>query len=568
MRDAPGQPAFPPRRIPALLCSIALAGCAGARVDSTPPEVSAPDDPVLCSAAGPANPSWHHRAVGYEVFVRSFQDSDGDGIGDLKGLAQRLDYLNDGDDATADDLGIDLLWLMPIAASPSYHGYDVTDYDRVNPAYGTDADLQDFLVRAHARGIRVITDLVLNHSSDAHPWFADARRSRASAHRDWYVWSDSFLAWQRPWGGGPVWIPFGDAWYYALFWGGMPDLNWQNPSLRARMLDTARGWLGRGLDGFRLDAARYLVEDGPGAGQADTAGTHEVLRDLRAATDAARPGSLLVGEIWEKPEVVAPYLSGKDGPELQAAFDFDLAQAVKDGILNGDGAGVRAALCSRLQAFPPEAATGVFLSNHDQARVATVLQDRGDAALRLAATVLMTVPGTPWIYYGEEIGMRNGPTPDDMDKRRPMQWDDGPNAGFTGAGEAWWPPQAASRPSTVAGQSDDPDSLLSWYRRLVQMRRAHPALSSGSTALLDPAGMPPGTVVLRRQGGGETLWVAWSFADSPVPLTLPAAFLGSTTRFTDLLAGTSHSRSAVSSPLSLGVLSARGAAVLAPQEPR
>jgi glycosidase len=215
-------------------------------------------------SAAPAAPDgrWARDAIGYEIFVRSFSDSDGDGVGDLPGLTARLDYLNAGDPGSDADLGVDLLWLMPITASPSYHGYDVTDYRAVAADYGTLADFDALVAAADARGIRVITDLVINHTSSAHPWFLDARSGPAAAHRDWYVWRDAFADWQRPWGGGPVWYPAGGAWYYALFWQGMPDLNFQTPAVRAEMAAIAAFWLDRGAAGLRLDAARDLVETG------------------------------------------------------------------------------------------------------------------------------------------------------------------------------------------------------------------------------------------------------------------------------------------------------------------
>ncbi len=197
----------------------------------------------------------------YEVFVRSFADSDGDGIGDLRGLTDRLDYLNDGDPSTNDDLGVTGLWLMPIAGSPSYHGYDVTDYEAVEPDYGTAEDFRAFMAAAHERGIAVIVDLVLNHTSIDHPWFQDAR-TPGSEHDDWYVWSTTGVPFAGP-GGRRIWHKDGDRWYYGFFWEGMPDLNVANPEVEAALDDVARFWLeDMGVDGFRLDAARHLIEDG------------------------------------------------------------------------------------------------------------------------------------------------------------------------------------------------------------------------------------------------------------------------------------------------------------------
>ncbi|MDP6944714.1 MAG: alpha-amylase family glycosyl hydrolase, partial [Myxococcota bacterium] len=220
-----------------------------------------------CASSERSSSQWYDRAVGYEIFVRSFRDSDGDGVGDLAGLTASLDYLNDGDPETSTDLGVTLLWLMPITESPSYHGYDVTDYGRIDPAYGTDADLDGLLAAAESRGIHVILDLVLNHTSSQHPWFLDAVASTSSQYRGFYVWADEDLGWTRPWGGGPTWHPTPTGHYYGLFWDGMPDLNFGSPTVQATLIEVATGWLDRGIAGFRLDAVRYLVETGPDDGQ-------------------------------------------------------------------------------------------------------------------------------------------------------------------------------------------------------------------------------------------------------------------------------------------------------------
>jgi glycosidase len=220
--------------------------------------------------------------VFYEVFVRSFADGNGDGKGDLPGLIARLDYLNDGDPATSTDLGVDALWLMPVFASPSYHGYDVTDYEKVNPIYGTNADLERLLAEAHRRGMRVIVDLVLNHTSDQHPWFRDSASSPTAPKRDWYVWRADDPKWVQPWNEKQsVWHQHAGAWYYAIFWGGMPDLNYRTQAVREEAKRIARYWLSRGVDGFRLDAIRHLIETGPGDGQAGNPDTHAFLRNSR-----------------------------------------------------------------------------------------------------------------------------------------------------------------------------------------------------------------------------------------------------------------------------------------------
>ncbi|MBP7125055.1 DUF3459 domain-containing protein [Myxococcota bacterium] len=517
---------------------------------------------VICAAPEAVSGKWYHEAVGYEVFVRSFADSDGDGIGDLRGLAGRLDFLNDGDPSTDRDLGVDLLWLMPITRSPSYHGYDVTDYRRVQPEYGTEEDLAALLEAAHARGIRVVMDLVINHSSSTHPWFLAARSSAADPRRDWYVWSPVPLDWGQPWNpGAGTWHRAGDAWYYGLFWEGMPDLNWRNDGLMAEMTDVARYWLGKGLDGFRLDAARYLVEDGPGEGQADTPGTHAALRALRAATDTVRRDALLVGEVWTDTATVGTYLDASGIRELPMAFDFDLAGALVEGIRNASASGVRQALCNHLGLPAGPAALGTFLTNHDQVRLATAIEHRGDAGRRIAAVLLMTLPGVPWIYYGEEIGQRNGTGGGDEAKRLPMQWSAGPGGGFT-TGVPWMAPRDTEASRTVAGQQEDPGSLLSWYRRLIRIRKSHPALARGSAEVLDLDGTAARPLAVRRASGDETVLVVASLAARENRVTIPGEVLGSALRWEDLLSGQTFSRETPQADLPLDPLPPFGAVVI------
>ena len=328
----------------ACACARGAAPSGAAPTDvATPPEAAALADGAAaprepCSAAEATAPRWWDEAVGYEIFVRSFQDSDGDGVGDLTGLTQRLDSLNDGDPGTTDDLGVDLLWLMPITESPSYHGYDVTEYRTVDAEYGTAEDLQVFLDAAHARGLRVVTDLVMNHSSKQHPWFLDAATGPDAAHRDWYVWSDTFLDWDRPWGAGPTWHRATSGWYYALFWEGMPDLDYRSPAVQAEMAAVALHWLELGVDGFRLDAARYLVETGPGDGQADTEPTHACWRGMAATVAAAHPDALLVGEVWTDSAIVGTYF-GPQPSTVQVAAEGLPGDALEWlGLLGGPGA--------------------------------------------------------------------------------------------------------------------------------------------------------------------------------------------------------------------------------------
>jgi glycosidase len=453
----------------------------------------------------PNTEGWWRDHTFYEVFVRSFADSTGDGVGDLPGLTARLDYLNDGDPGTTTDLGVDAIWLMPIFPSPSYHGYDVMDYRGVHPQYGTLADLDALVAAAHARGIRVILDMVPNHSSRLHAWFLDARSSPAAARRDWYVWSATQPA---GWPGSPWRLNSTDGtWYYAYFDAGMPDLNYRNAAVEAELVASMKFWLARGVDGFRLDAVRHLVENGPQA-SLDQPESHALLRRMRAALQAEYPGALLVGEAWASVETVAAYHG--DGDELQLAFSFELADAVKQAAVAGDASGVinviartEAALAGKDRGFEAP-----FLSNHDQDRVMRAVG--GDAsAARLAAATLLALPGTPFLYYGEEIGMQGGTS--DPDRRTPLRWTStAPEYGFT-TGTPWRSyPEAAG--VDVASQQADPGSLWNLYRRLLALRRAAPGLTSVEAVRPATAGAGPGVLALVRGGAGARVLLVANYA--------------------------------------------------------
>jgi glycosidase len=421
--------------------------------------------------------TWWNDAVFYEVFVRSFSDSNSDGIGDLVGLIDKLDYLNDGDPATSDDLGVTGIWLMPVAQSPSYHGYDSADYYTVEQDYGSNADFQRLIDAAHQRGIKVIVDLVLNHTSVEHPWFVESASDPSSAKRDWYIWRSADDGSRAPWlGGGPVWHKWGDAYYFGLFWAGMPDLNYRNPAVTAEMQAVARFWLEEmRVDGFRMDAVRHLVEEGQVYSGAPA--THEWLVAFDDFIDTIDPEALTVGEVWDTTAAVAPYVRND---EVDLAFEFDLAQGILASVQRGVPLSSAQELAQMLVAYPP-GQFATFLTNHDQNRVATTLL-KDPEGHKLAATALLTLPGVPFIYYGEEIGM-TGAKPDEK-LRTPMQWTGGANAGFT-AGKPWQAVNADAAKVNVAAQEGDPDSLLSHYRRLIHLRNEHPALRRGEFTPLD-----------------------------------------------------------------------------------
>jgi alpha-amylase len=492
---------------------LALAACATENPPPAPPPVE---------LAAPAGNHWYNRAVFYQVFVRSFQDSNGDGKGDLPGLISRLDYLNDGDPSTTTDLGVDALWLMPVFASPSYHGYDVVDYERIHPDYGTNADFERLCAEARRRGMRVIVDLVLNHTSSQHPWFEESASSPSSPRRNWYVWSDRDLGWKQPWdifNNHPTWHQRNGAWYYGVFWGGMPDLNFQTAAVREEARRIATFWLQRGVDGFRLDAARYLIETGASGGQADTPETHAFWREFATHVRRVKPDAVLVGENWASTPVIATYFGSTrtvpGGDELQLNFNFPLAEEVLKAIQEGNATGISLKLAEMRTHYPRGVTDAPFLTNHDQVRVATRLG--GDAGrLANAAALLLTLPGSPFLYYGEEVGLANGSTRhDDEYKRTPMPWNDSAGGGFT-TGTPWFPFAPGRQSANVAAQTNAPGSLLSRYRTLIHTRNASQALERGGLTLLSPTTGKSSTLAFLRTLDEERVLVVHNLTGSNV----------------------------------------------------
>ena len=412
---------------------------------------------------------WWNDSVFYEIFVRSFKDSDGDGIGDFQGIIQQLDYLNDGDPNTHDDLGIRGIWLMPIFPSPSYHGYDVTDYFDVNPEYGTMDDFKQLLTEAHKRGIYIIVDLVINHTSNQHPWFKAALDPESEYH-DWYVWSDSKPSYPGPWGQG-VWHRASNGlYYYGVFWSGMPDLNFDNPAVSGMMLEASRFWLEDvGIDGFRVDAARYLYAEG--VAQADTSKTLAWFREWRPFYKAINPEAFSVGEVWTDLQSTTKY-GGGDG--LDSLFIFDLSEDILNAVFAPNPTRITESYLDTLAAFP-DLQFSTFLTNHDQQRTMSFYQGRTDKA-KMAAFIYLTGPGVPFIYYGEEIGM-TGNKPDEK-LRTPMQWSSEKYAGFSSK-FPWIMVNMDYKDVNVSIQAEDPDSLLNLYRTLVAIRNEHEALRTG-----------------------------------------------------------------------------------------
>jgi alpha-glucosidase len=497
---------------------------------------------------------WWRTAVFYEIYVRSFQDSDGDGIGDLTGITRRLDYLNDG---TPQSLGIDAIWLTPINPSPMRDfGYDVSDYCAVDPVYGTLADLQTLIGEAHRRRIRVILDLVPNHTSDEHGWFKASRATRSAPQREWYVWRDPAADGSPPnnWVGnfgGPAWTfdPHTGQYYLHSFLAAQPDLNYRNPAVDAAMEDVIRFWLDRGIDGFRIDVVHKLLKDAalrdnpppddrdPNPvrdyfGQQhlydqDRPEVHDLLRRWRRIVDSYGD-HMMVGEVYLlDPRTVVPY-HGATLDELHLAFNFSFLWSP------WDAAAFRQRV-DEIEALLPAGAQPTYvLSSHDAPRHRSRFDDpmHGEARARVAALMLLTLRGTPFLYYGEEIGMRDGEIPparvrDPVGKRfaalgrdperTPMQWDKSAGAGFSSA-DPWLPLAADFDAVNVGLQTDDAASLLSFYRRVIWYRKTSPALLTGGYRPLES---PPGTFVYLREHSSQLLLVALNFSDEQCRIELP-----------------------------------------------
>jgi alpha-glucosidase len=463
-----------------------------------------------------SNGPWWQSAVFYQIYPWSFQDSDGDGIGDLRGIESRLDYLREGTPAS---LGVDAIWLSPIYPSPMRDfGYDVSDYCNVDPRFGTLGDFDSLLRQAHRRGLRVIMDLVLNHTSDRHPWFLESRSSRRSPKADWYCWADGKSCFRRPsnWnarfgGSSWTWDATRGQYYLHSFLKEQPDLNWQHRPVREAMWDVVRFWLDRGVDGFRLDAINWLGKDLRWPNNPFRLGlrgytrqehrydrdqpvTHEVMQELRQLL-SGYPDAVLIGEAAADTPGGPSSFYGTGEDELHLVFDFRLMKSAW-GIDS-----FRRFLTDHVPAIPKGGWPTIVFSNHDQPRHIDRYGKNGDAEARARAAALMlfTLPGTPFIYYGEELGMRNATLryrelqdpytkrywpfrPGRDPARTPMQWDATPQAGFT-SGRPWLPVAADYAEHNVTAEAADPGSLLSLYKRLIALRRMSPALMRGETSL-------------------------------------------------------------------------------------
>lgn len=418
---------------------------------------------VVTASARPSS------GVYYEVFVRAFYDSNGDGIGDLNGVTAKLDYIK--------SLGVSGIWLMPINPSPSYHGYDITDYEGINPQYGTMQDFKRLVTEAHKRGIKVVMDMVINHTSDQHPWFKAALNPN-DPHHDWYLWATPGTDLHAISAvGGPAWHRAPNGQYYeGTFTGTMPDLNYDNPAVRRAMIGVGRFWLDEGVDGFRLDAAQHIYDDL----RSDMDSPIALKKNIQwwsayhHALESANPHVWLVGEVArQNPDDLTPYI----GP-LNTVFNFPLATQLIDSVRQERNLGIGCGLEYTYAAYRTHDGgqfdDAPFLSNHDQERVMSQLDDNM-AHMRVAAALLLTLPGHPFIYYGEELGMQ-GSKPDE-DIREPMRW----YRQGKGQGSASWKAWSTSDGPGVSVEAElaDPHSLLNLYRTLIGWRERVSALRDG-----------------------------------------------------------------------------------------
>ncbi|MCJ7702972.1 MAG: alpha-amylase family glycosyl hydrolase [Anaerolineales bacterium] len=499
---------------------------------------------------------WWQKGIVYQIYPRSYQDSNGDGIGDLNGIRQRLDYIQ--------NLSVDAVWLSPIYPSPMHDfGYDVADYCAINPMFGTMDDFDALLAEIHARGMRLILDLVPNHTSDEHEWFLESRQSRDNSKRDWYIWRDP-----APDGGPPNnWLSFfgGPAWTYDEHTGQyylhqfvtqQPELNYRNPEVKTAMLDVMRFWLDKGVDGFRVDVIWLMLKDEEFRDEPENPdwdgvnpfnkvqhirtmnlpGVHDIIREMRSVLDEYDE-RMMVGEIYLPNDELMKYYGTRraDGSydECHLPFNFQLIQ------LPWEAQRVRKAVDAYDGELPEGGWPNWVMGNHDQHRMASRV---GSHQARVANMLLLTLRGLPTNYYGEEIGMENVDIPLEFiqdppavnqpeiahivgrdPERTPMQWDDSPNAGFAPAGIVPWLPVAKDYAvRNVKVQEKDPTSMLSLYRSITKLRRAEPALNVGSYKSLDTA--QEDVFAYRRYSADrDDFLVVLNFGDQTLGLDLSAA---------------------------------------------
>jgi maltose alpha-D-glucosyltransferase/alpha-amylase len=524
------------------------------------------------------DPQWYRRAVFYEVMVRAFVDSNGDGSGDLQGLVSKLDYLQ--------WLGVDALWLPPFFTSPLRDGgYDVADYRSILPEFGTVDEFKDLVTKAHERNMRVVIDLPLNHTSDQHEWFQQSRKDPDGPYGDFYVWSDTDKKYPD------IRIIFTDTedsnwafdserrqFFFHRFFSHQPDLNYDNPAVHEAIFEVVRFWLDMGVDGFRLDAIPYLYESDEGNGEGEPP-THEFIKRLRAMVDVDYPGRVMIAEANQWPREVAAFFGTEDEPECHMAFDFPVMPRIFYS-LRSQQASELVRVLSETTDIPDGAGWAVFLRNHDELTLEMVseeyrqamygwyaydprmranigirrrlapLLDNSRAELELAHALLFSLPGSPFLYYGDEIGMGDNIwLPDRDSSRTPMQWTPDRNAGFSTAdpGKLFLPVVQSLvyhfNQINVESQLAQSRSLLHWVRNVIHVRKAHPVFGLGSIRVLQTDHESVLAFVRSYAGSGshfgdqpEDVLCVFSFAHNPVAVTLEAQEFAGSTLF-DLFGG-------------------------------
>ncbi len=513
------------------------------------------------------DPQWHRRSVFYEVMVRSFMDSNGDGTGDLGGLIQKLDYLQ--------WLGIDALWLPPFFQSPLRDGgYDVSDYNSVLPEFGTIEEFRELVTKAHERNMRIVIDLVINHTSDQHPWFQASREDPEGPYGDYYVWSDTDEKYEdvriifvdteeSNWAFDPIRRQF----YWHRFFSHQPDLNFENPKVHDEIFDVVRFWADLGVDGFRLDAIPYLYETDGGSGESEPE-THQFVAKLREMVDREYPGRILIAEANQWPSEVAAFFGTDDEPECHMAFDFPVMPRIFYALRSQQATELQRQMAEETPA-PEGSAWGVFLRNHDELTLEMVseeyrqamygwyaydprmranigirrrlapLLDNARAELELAHALLFSLPGSPFLYYGDEIGMGDNIwLPDRDSSRTPMQWTPDRNAGFSHAdpGKLYLPVVQSLvyhyNQINVESQLAQSRSLLHWIRNVIHVRKAHPTFGLGTMRVLETDNESVLAFVREYSGTGthlgdaaERILCVFSFAHNPVSATITATGL-------------------------------------------
>lgn len=512
-----------------LALALLLGGCQPAPSD-TAGSTAAPQTASTATRSAQVEQAWWHDAVFYQIWPRSFYDTDGDGHGDFNGMTAKLPYLQ--------QLGVNALWLTPMFEAPSYHGYDFTEFYQVESDYGSMAEFEAFIQAAESKGMKVILDLVINHISSEHEWFVRSAAGEAP-YKDYFIWRDEMpeagSGWGHAWSDNDQpdavwhWNESRQQYYYAAFGASQPDVNLRHPDVVAEMEKMAKFWLDKGVAGFRLDAVRFAMEGGPDA-QADTAETIAYWQSFNQFVKSVNPQAYLVGEAWVDIPVAARYFG--DGKGLDQGFDFEVGykilgllqqdtaaeaqfgtmqsnqQQVADSSVLSQNVQQRADSVAPLSFFAP------FLTNHDQERVAYQLKQH-DAKAKLAAAMLFSSPGTPYIYYGEEIGLTQDRSGHDVFKRAPMLWDNSKQAGFTASDNSWveqlelfgtdfpnwWPDflaeQLAAENRSVAAQQAQPDSVWQLYKFLIAQKKQRPELATAGSYQVSQ--LDNGVVLISRE---------------------------------------------------------------------